>query len=201
MQPDTIWQILGILIALIIAVLAMILPPIPKYAGWLTVVACVILAGVCIYALVTGKNLQEVLPDWLPWQSIVAFFIGGAILSGIYGVFFSDGFSPVENIPTEIVLEFHADGTPPLQLSEKNSYRWYSLNYDISNPTNGQIINRIVTLVWVFNRPTYFKQLEVRPSQGVNIPQYEMKDSNVRYALITFMGPMPNGVVEFRLKQ
>ena len=116
-------------------------------------------------------------------------------------MFFSDGFSPVENIPTEIVLEFHADGTPPLQLSEKNSYRWYSLNYDISNPTNGQIINRIVTLVWVFNRPTYFKQLEVRPSQGVNIPQYEMKDSNVRYALITFMGPMPNGVVEFRLKQ
>ena len=101
-------------------------------------------------------------------------------------------------IPTQVSLQFFASGTPPLMLSQKNLYRWYALNGDLRN---GNTLARIVTVTWLFDKPTYYKQIEIRSLQNIPLPQYEVKDSNDRYAIIAFMGTVPDGAIEFELRQ
>ena len=101
-------------------------------------------------------------------------------------------------IPTKVVLDYPAQG-PPVAGEVQNIHYWYSLLNQLTVFVGGQPHSATVTnLFLVFEEATPFKQI-VAIGETMQLPQYEVKSSNQRHAVLAFSGPIPVGRMRVEL--
>lgn len=107
--------------------------------------------------------------------------------------------------PRDASIRFHlyGDERTPQRLDFENVWRWFylrTLQRTITDATPGdyQTLNTIFFLT--FDRPVTIGTLEIS-SPDFDLPQYEVKDFDVRSAVVVFSGALPMGTLEMRVRQ
>jgi hypothetical protein len=97
----------------------------------------------------------------------------------------------------ELTLHIYGDERTPTKISESNIWRWYYLRnvLGVVNKDTGEKTQAMITDLFVdFNQPVLVGTLEVN-SPDIKLPTYEVKDFNNRFAIIAFMGLLPQGTL------
>ena len=94
-------------------------------------------------------------------------------------------------------LHTYGGGRTPDDIRSENIFRWYFLNTIVLTPgPNGNLQQGIAstTLFIVFEPDVEISTLRVA-SPNIQLPQYEVKEFNQRYAIIAFTGDVPDGTL------
>lgn len=102
-----------------------------------------------------------------------------------------------DRVETNLHLQIGAFPTLPLEVGNKNLWRWRLDGLLAQSPTG--LVPACYVLLWVFDKPTNFRQIKVT-GHNMSLPMYEIRDTSARHAFIIFSGPLPPGRLELRLE-
>lgn len=136
------------------------------------------------------------LPDWIP----IAGFGGGIFLIGLsVGLVSAGGLRHKRLIAQTALLRLHVfgDHRAPDRLAFENIFRWFYLQTAIDGVGVSSItrIGTLATLFVSFENDIVVSTINVR-SPDMQLPVYEVKEFNPRYAIIVFAGNVPAGTLE-----
>ena len=99
-------------------------------------------------------------------------------------------------------LHIYGDHRTPQRLTAENIFRWFYLQTAIDgvSPKGARRIGTLATLLVTFEEDVVIHTLSVR-SPDMQLPVYEVKDSNQRYAIIVFSDNVPAGTLETSVSQ
>jgi hypothetical protein len=104
--------------------------------------------------------------------------------------------------PTHIRLQFNLGNILPLALEQWNIWRWYVLKQVVIttdlNTSNQTTETIFTTLFLVFDKPVFINQFRV-DGGGASLPQFEVKDSGARHAIIVFSGGLAGLVLDIHV--
>ncbi|MBE7446262.1 MAG: hypothetical protein HS132_13815 [Planctomycetia bacterium] len=94
-------------------------------------------------------------------------------------------------------LHVYGDHRTPERLTYENIFRWFYLQTAIDNvgPSGVTRIGSLVTLFVTFENDVVISTLNVR-SPDIQLPLYEVKEFNQRYAVVVFSNNVPAGTLE-----
>jgi hypothetical protein len=146
-------------------------------------------------------------PKLPSWATLSGLTVGGFLIGLAIGLIVADRRNDAEasEILTDLKLEFFGDQRPPRELHQDNIATWYA----IWSPTaiiserdkEGKEVGRQVILpkTWniflTFTKPAAYRQILLSLYDG-DLPQYEIKQSNPKFAIIQILGDVPKGLLE-----
>lgn len=92
--------------------------------------------------------------------------------------------------PANLLLEIHGDVLHPKVIKSENIFKW---NYLINPPTD-----KSATLFISFKTEVPITTLEIS-SPDIELPKYEVKEYNQKYAIICFSEALPTGTLEIKV--
>jgi hypothetical protein len=95
-------------------------------------------------------------------------------------------------------LHFRPENSVPGAEELLNIWRWYALQHIVNflGPQGQRGESRAWTLFITLDKPMNVSQIRVE--SNAKLPQYEVKDSDGRSAVIAFMGPITDAIVDVR---
>lgn len=136
------------------------------------------------------------LPDWVPLTG----FGGGIFLVGLsVGLVSAGGLRHKRLIDQTALLRLHTfgDHRTPDRVAVENIFRWFYIQTGINGvgPSGITRIGTLVTLFVSFENDVVVSTIKVS-SPDMQLPIYEVKDFNQRYAIIVFSDNVPAGTLE-----
>jgi len=105
---------------------------------------------------------------------------------------------------TTIRFHLYGDERVPTLISQNNVWRWYYLRYLIMGAKKKgappERVGTITLLFLSFDKPVKVTTLEVS-SPDINLPTYEVKEFNNRFAIIIFSDGLPMGTLEVAVRK
>jgi hypothetical protein len=109
-------------------------------------------------------------------------------------------------VPTSVRLKFHPNSITPTNLHIENIWYWYALctTFNVIEAPNKQhkqgrtIETKQWTLFLMFDKPVAIKQI-LLDGNGVQLPQYEVKDRGPRHAIIIISGDLGSAVIDVQV--
>jgi len=98
-------------------------------------------------------------------------------------------------------LHISGDHRAPDRIEADNIFRWYYLQNIVQEiSTNGEAVKQhaMCTLFVTFESDVTVSTVKVQ-SPDMELPVYEVKDFNQRYAIISFSGPVSAGTLDIRV--
>lgn len=136
------------------------------------------------------------LPSWIP---PTGFFIGIFLFGLSVGLLAAGGLRRKRPVVKAASLRLHVygDHRTPERLTYENIFRWFYLQTAIDNvgPSGVTRIGSLVTLFVTFENDVVISTLNVR-SPDIQLPLYEVKEFNQRYAVVVFSNNVPAGTLE-----
>jgi hypothetical protein len=143
--------------------------------------------------------LQYYFPHLPAWAPRVGFGAGIFLFGVSMGLIAAGGLRRKPPVRSSASLRLHifGDHRAPNRLSFDNIFRWYYLQSTVINvgPQGNQRLATFGTLFVTFEDDVTVGTLTVR-SPDVQLPLYEVKEFNQRYAIITFLDNVPAGTLE-----
>jgi hypothetical protein len=143
--------------------------------------------------------LQYYFPQLPAWAPRVGFGAGIFLLGVSIGLIAAGGLRRKRPVRSGASLRMHifGDHRAPNRLSFDNIFRWYYLQSAVINvaPQGNQRLATFGTLFVTFEDDVTVGTLTVR-SPDMQLPLYEVKEFNQRYAIITFLDNVPAGTLE-----
>lgn len=135
------------------------------------------------------------------WVALIGYGLGVFMLGVSLGLISAGGLRRKRQIKDKASLKLHVygDHRTPDRLSYDNIFRWYYLQTGIDGiGPDGQGRQRIAsfsTLFVTFEDDVKIHTLKVS-SPDMQLPVYEVKEFNQRYAIIVFADAVPTGTLE-----
>jgi hypothetical protein len=149
-------------------------------------------------AIVTAV-LQYYFPKLPSWAPPTGFAIGIFLLGLSVGLLAAGGLRRKRTVVKVASLRLHVygDHRTPERLSFENIFRWFYLQTAINSvwPSGTTRIGTLATLFITFEDDVVISTLNVR-SPDMQLPPYEVKEFNQRYAVIVFSDNVPAGTLE-----
>jgi hypothetical protein len=143
--------------------------------------------------------LQYYFPQLPAWAPRVGFGAGIFLFGVSIGLIAAGGLRRKRPIRSGASLRLHVfgDHRAPNRLSFDNIFRWYYLQSAVINvgPQGNQRLATFGTLFVTFEDDVTVGTLTVR-SPDMQLPLYEVKEFNQRYAIVTFLDNVPAGTLE-----
>lgn len=157
------------------------------------------LIGIAL-ALLTGA-VGHFFPAAPGWLANIGYGFGVLLIGVSFGLIAAGGLRRKRKIRDSAYLKLHVygDHRTPDCLSYDNIFRWYYLqmgNYGVDlQGQSRQWIAAFSMLLVTFEDDVKIHTLRVN-SPDMQIPVYEVKEFNQRYAIIVFAGAVPAGTLE-----
>jgi hypothetical protein len=136
------------------------------------------------------------LPSWVP---PTGFGIGIFLFGLSAGIIAAGGLRAKRPIAETASLRLHVwgDHRTPERLDAENIFRWFYLQTAINGvgPAGATRIGTLATLFLSFENDVVISTIKVR-SPDMQVPIYEVKEFNQRYAIIVFSDNVPAGTLE-----
>lgn len=149
-------------------------------------------------AIITAV-LQYYFPQISSWAPPTGFAIGIFLLGLSVGLLAAGGLRHKRVVANVASLRLHVygDHRTPERLSFENIFRWFYLQTTINGvgPSGTTRIGTLATLFVTFENDVVISTLNVR-SPDMQLPPYEVKEFNQRYAVIVFSDNVPAGTLE-----
>lgn len=141
------------------------------------------------------------LPDWIPFTG----FGAGVFLVGLsLGLVSAGGLRHKRLTGQTALLQLHVfgDHRTPDRLALENIFRWFFIQTAINGlgPSGITRIGTLATLFVSFENDVVVSTIKVR-SPDMQLPVYEVKEFNQRYAIIVFSENVPAGTLEVIISQ
>ena len=151
-------------------------------------------------ALILGL-LQYFKFSWPNWILLIGMVIGFLLLGMSAGLIIADRRNVISNLKVVdsalLRLHIYNDHRTPDRIAAENIFRWYYLsNIVVMRGVDGsqqQIV--LPTLFVTFDAEVRITTLKVR-SPDMRLPRHEVKEFNQKYAIIAFLGEIPEGTLE-----
>jgi hypothetical protein len=148
------------------------------------------------------------LPDYLShlpkWVAPAGFGIAILLIGLSAGLLAAGGLRRKRTVAKSASLRLHVfgDHRTPQRIAYQNIFRWFYLQTEISavGPAGRQKMGLLATLFATFEDDVVIHTLTVR-SPDMQLPIYEVKEFNQRYAIIQFMDNVPAGTLEIEVSQ
>jgi hypothetical protein len=136
------------------------------------------------------------LPSWVPlWGYAIGILLVGFSL----GLISAGGIRHKRIIAKTALLRLHVfgDHRTPDRLACENIFRWYYLQMAVHGVSTSGVarIGSFTTLFISFENDVLISTIRVR-SPDMQLPVYEVKEFNQRYAIIVFSDNIPAGTLE-----
>ncbi len=143
--------------------------------------------------------LQYYFPQLPKWAPLTGFGIGILLVGLSVGLVLAGGLRHKRPIAQTASLRFHifGDHRTPERLAFENIFRWFYLQTAIDGvgPSSVTRIGTLATLFVSFENDVVISTIKVR-SPDMQLPVYEVKEFNQRYAIIVFSDNVPAGTLE-----
>ncbi len=143
--------------------------------------------------------LQYYFPQLPAWAPRIGFGAGIFFFGLSVGLIAAGGLRGKRPVRSGASLRLHifGDHRAPDRLSFDNIFRWYYLQSAVINvgAQGNQRLATFGTLFVTFDDDVTVGTLNVR-SPDIQLPVYEVKEFNQRYAIITFLDNVPAGTLE-----
>lgn len=160
------------------------------------------LVGVAL-ALLSGA-LQHYFPNLPPWVLPAGYGLGILLLGVSAGLIAAGGLKGKRPVRQRASLRLHifGDHRAPNRLGQENIFRWYYLQMVVNGvtPQGQQRVATWATLFVTFDDDVVIHTLTVK-SPDMQLPVYEVKEFNQRYAIIVFSDNVPAGTLELEVSQ
>ncbi len=148
--------------------------------------------------LVTAA-LQYYFPQLPPWAPATGFGLGVFLFGLSIGLLLAGGLRHKRLVAPIALLRLHilGDHRSPERLEFVNIFRWYYLQTTLNGigPSGVNKIGSLATLFISFENDVVISTIKIR-SPDMQLPVYEVKEFNQRYAIITFSDNVPAGTLE-----
>lgn len=155
------------------------------------------IVGVAL-TLLTGA-IQYYFPHLPNWMTPIGFGAGLLLLGFSAGLLAAGGLRRQRSVRPTASLRLHmfGDHRAPNRLGQENIFRWYYLQMAVDGvaPQGPQRIATFATLFVAFDVDVAIHTMSVR-SPDMQLPRYEVKEFNQRYAIIVFSDGVPAGTLE-----
>lgn len=153
-------------------------------------------------ALLTGP-VQHYFPQAPSWVAPLGYSIGIFLFGLSVGLLAAGGLyrkRPVRS-STSLRLHIFGDHGTPNRLGQKNIFRWFYLQMAVNGitPQGNQRVATFSTLFVTFEEDVAIHTLTVH-SPDMQLPLYEVKEFNQRYAIIVFSANVPAGTLEINVR-
>lgn len=144
-------------------------------------------------------TLQYAFPQLPSWVPPIGFGVGIFLLGLSIGLVLAGGLRAKHPIAGTASLRLHifGDHRTPERLGLENIFRWFYLQTAIEGvgPTGVTRIGTLSTLFISFEKDVIISTIKVR-SPDMQLPVYEVKEFNLRYAIVVFSDNVPMGTLE-----
>jgi hypothetical protein len=156
---------------------------------WATILGAVLIAIGPVWAAVAGA------PGYLIFTLALV-----ALASSLVIIPKLSAFLRGTNNSAHLRLHIHADERHPTRLLAENIFRFYELRNVLLAPLpgDGMAQGASVTVFVAFQNDVRITTLEVS-SPDMVLPAHEVKEYNQRFAIVSFMGELPEGTLELRV--
>ena len=149
-------------------------------------------------ALVTAV-LQHYLPKLPSWAPVTGFVVGIFLFGLSVGLVAAGGWRRKRDLVKKALVRLHVygDHRTPDGLSTENIFRWFYLQTTIEGvgPSGITTFGKLVTLFITFEDDVVISTIKVH-SPDIQLPRYEVKEFNQRYAIVVFSDNVPAGTLE-----
>ena len=146
--------------------------------------------------------LQHYFPNLPTWVLPLGYGAGVLLLGISFGLLAAGGLKRKRQVRPRASLRLHifGDHRAPNRLAQENIFRWYYLQMAVNGigPQGQQRVATWATLFVTFEDDVTIHSLNVR-SPDMQLPVYEVKDFNQRYAIIVFSDNVPAGTLEIEV--
>lgn len=146
--------------------------------------------------------LAAYLPQLPAWVAPTGFAIASLLVGLSLGLLLAGGLQRKRRVAKSASLRLHVfgDHRAPQKLSDENIFRWYYLQVETRfiQPDGTQHAGKHATLFVTFQDDVVIRTLTVQ-SPDMQLPIYEVKEFNQRYAIVAFGGNVPAGTLEVTL--
>lgn len=148
----------------------------------------------------SSDHLKSFVPDlmespaWM-FAPMTCVLLGTLILVG-HGINKKEAPPPALAESFELHLRFFGDNRPPLMISEKNVWRWYSLRnvFTVMTPDGKAQETAITNIFIAFDKPLWAGVARVSSNDYV-VSRHEIKEFNQKFAIVT-IETTPPGVLD-----
>lgn len=152
--------------------------------------------------LLTGA-IQHYFPQTPAWVAPLGFGIGIFLFGLSTGLLAAGGLRHKRPVLPRASLRLHifGDHRIPNRLSQENIFRWYHLQMAVHGitPQGRQRVATCSTLFVTFDEDVAIHTLTVH-SPDMQLPVYEVKEYNQRYAIIVFSDNISAGTLEINVR-
>lgn len=153
-------------------------------------------------ALLTGA-VQQYFPQAPTWVASLGFGIGIFLFGLSAGLLAAGGLRRKRSVLSRASLRLHifGDHRTPNRLSHENIFRWFFLQMGVDGvtPQGNQRVVTFSTLFVTFEEDVAIHTLTVY-SPDMQLPVYEVKEYNQRYAIIVFSDNVPAGTLDINVR-
>ena len=146
--------------------------------------------------------LQHYFPNLPSWVLPVGYGVGIFLLGLSVGLMAAGGFRAKRQLRQKASLRLHVfgDHRAPNRLGQDNIFRWYYLQMAVNSigPQGPQRVATFATLFITFEDDVAIHTLTVR-SPDMQLPAYEVKEFNQRFAIVVFSDNVPAGTLEIEV--
>lgn len=143
--------------------------------------------------------LQYYLPQLPSWAPPTGFAVGIFLLGLSVGLIAAGGLHRKRTVANVASLRLHVygDHRTPERLASENIFRWFYLQTAIDGvgPSGTTRIGTLATLFVSFENDVVISTFKIR-SPDMQLPVYEVKEFNQRYAIVVFSDNVPAGTLE-----
>ena len=143
--------------------------------------------------------IQYYFPHLPNWVTPIGFGAGLLLLGCSAGLLAAGGLRRQRPVRPTASLRLHmfGDHRAPNRLGQENIFRWYYLQMAVEGvaPQGPQRKATFATLFVTFEEDVVIHTINVR-SPDMQLPRYEVKEFNQRYAIIVFSDNVPAGTLE-----
>lgn len=143
--------------------------------------------------------LQHYFPNLPTWVLPLGYGAGVLLLGISLGLLAAGGLKRKRQVRPRASLQLHifGDHRASNRLAQENIFRWYYLQLVVNGiaPQGQQRVATGATLFVTFEDDVAIHTLNVR-SPDMQLPVYEVKEFNQRYAIIVFSNNVPAGTLE-----
>jgi hypothetical protein len=143
--------------------------------------------------------LQYFFSDLPKWVLPVGYGAGVLLVGVSLGLLTAGGLRTKRPVRQRAFLRLHifGDHRAPNRLDQENIFRWYYLQMVVNGigPQGQQRVATWATLFLTFEDDVTINTIHVR-SPDMQLPVYEVKEFNQRYAIILFSDNVPAGTLE-----
>lgn len=159
------------------------------------------LIGIALTLL--GGALEQYFPKLPRWIPILGYALGIFLLGLSLGIIAAGGLRRKRVVRNRALLRLHVfgDHRVPSRLAQENIFRWYYIQMAVEgiSPQGSERVATFATLFVTFDDDVSVHTLTVQ-SPDMQLPIYEVKEFNQRYAIIVFSDSVTTGTLEITVR-